>query len=123
MLIFVIMCMLPYHVFYLRSRLEVLKTLGHIIIAPFGPVKFKDFFLADILTSMVSTLRDVVLMIFLFISGQWYNLEHWSKYVDPKEDKEERDKLYSNWPTVKNILLAVAFLPLWFRLMQCFRRY
>jgi hypothetical protein len=53
----------------LRSRAELLKTLWHIVIAPFGPVKFKDFFLADILTSMVPTLRDAILTVFLFASG------------------------------------------------------
>jgi hypothetical protein len=85
-IIFIIMCMLPFHVFYLRSRLEVLKTLGHILISPFGPVKFKDFFLADIITSMVPTLRDLIMLTFFFASGQWYHLEEWSRFVDPKED-------------------------------------
>jgi len=85
-IIFIIMCMLPFHVFYLRSRLEVLKTLGHILISPFGPVKFKDFFLADIITSMVPTLRDFIMLTFFFASGQWYHLEEWSRFVDPKED-------------------------------------
>jgi hypothetical protein len=59
----------------LRSRAELLKTLWHIVIAPFGPVKFKDFFLADILTSMVPTLRDAILTVFLFASGQWYDIK------------------------------------------------
>jgi hypothetical protein len=117
------MCFLPVHVFYLRSRLELVKTLGHIVISPFGPVKFKDFFLADIITSMIPTLRDFIMLIFFFGSGQWYHLEEWAKYVDPKEDEVKRNELYLNWPTVKIMLLAIALLPFWFRLMQCFRRY
>jgi len=68
-IVFIVLCCLPFLVFYLRSRAELLKTLWHIVIAPFRPVKFKDFFLADILTSMVPTLRDAILTVFLFASG------------------------------------------------------
>lgn len=84
--------MLPFHVFYLRSRLELVKTLGHIVISPFGPVKFKDFFLADIITSMVPTLRDFFYLIFFFASGQWYHLERWAKYVNPNDPDHEKYK-------------------------------
>jgi hypothetical protein len=66
---FVAMCLLPIHVFYLKSRLELAKTLGHIIISPFGPVKFKDFFLADIITSMGIPLKDLIAIFWLFGSG------------------------------------------------------
>jgi hypothetical protein len=68
-IVFIILCFLPMHVFYMKSRLELLKTLGHIVIAPFGPVKFKDFFLADILTSMVPTIRDFITSLFFFFTG------------------------------------------------------
>ena len=88
--VFALLCGLPFHVFYLRSRLELAKTLGHIVIAPFGPVKFKDFFLADILTSMVATLRDAVLLVFLFASGQWYEIHTWAKYLNPMYAKEPK---------------------------------
>lgn len=71
---FVVMCLLPAHIFYLKSRKELARTLGHIIISPFGPVKFKDFFLADIITSMVIPLKDIVGMIWLFYSDQWDHL-------------------------------------------------
>jgi hypothetical protein len=63
------MCGLPFHVFYMKSRKELFKTLSHIVASPFGPVKFKDFFLADILTSMVPTFRDFVMTIFLVGTG------------------------------------------------------
>ena len=122
--VFVGLCCVPLHVFYLRSRAELLKTLGHIVIAPFGPVKFKDFFLADILTSTVPILRDAILMVFLFASGQWHDIKSWVKYLDPKNDHCERSKdMYMNWSSVEYLLLAVAFVPFWFRLMQCFRRF
>jgi hypothetical protein len=120
-LVLTLLCFLPFHYFYLRSRLELVKTLGHIVIAPFGPVKFKDFFLADIITSMVPTLRDAILLVFLFASGQWYDIKKWFWYLDPKYDNDKEKTLskemYMNWPSVENLLLAVAFIPFWFRLM------
>jgi hypothetical protein len=67
--IFVVLCCLPLHLFYLKTRLELFKTLMHILIAPFGPVKFKDFFLADILTSLTHSFKDFISTIFFFISG------------------------------------------------------
>jgi hypothetical protein len=67
--VFVILCFLPIHVFYLRTRKELLRTLMHIVISPFGPVKFKDFFLADIITSLNHTLRDFVTTVFFFASN------------------------------------------------------
>jgi hypothetical protein len=89
-IVFILLCCLPFHVFYLRSRLELLKTLWHILISPFGPVKFKDFFLADILTSMIYPLRDVILIGFFFGTGQWLLLEENAHYMDPtKSDKEK----------------------------------
>jgi hypothetical protein len=53
------MCILPFHVFYLRARIDLAITLWHILISPFGVVKFKDFFLADIITSFVVPLKDL----------------------------------------------------------------
>jgi hypothetical protein len=50
--IFVFLCFMPIHVFYLKSRKQLLKVLLHIFASPFGKVNFKHFFLADILTSM-----------------------------------------------------------------------
>jgi len=46
-------------------------------------VKFKDFFLADILTSMIYPLRDVILICFFFGTGQWLQLEDKARYMDP----------------------------------------
>ena len=44
---------------YKPFRFELLYCLYQNIIAPFGLVRFKEFFLGDILTSMVKPLIDV----------------------------------------------------------------
>lgn len=53
---FVALCLLPVHCFYLKGRVQLAKTLWNIIISPFGKVRFRHFFLADIITSMTGPL-------------------------------------------------------------------
>jgi len=80
--IFVIMCFLPIHINYLKSRIELGRTLLHIIASPFGKVKFKHFFLADILTSMTYTLKDMGSIVCFFVTGAWLNLKESAKDLD-----------------------------------------
>lgn len=39
-----------------------MKSLMHTFIAPFGKVRFRDFFLADVITSMGTPLADLGLI-------------------------------------------------------------
>lgn len=50
---FMIACIQPFHFCYKKGRVVLAQTIWHILISPFGQVKFKHFFLADIITSMV----------------------------------------------------------------------
>jgi EXS family len=45
------------------ARMEFLWTMLMIVISPFGTVRFRDFFVADILTSLSTTLNDSGIMI------------------------------------------------------------
>jgi len=54
--LFFSLCLMPVHCFYFRGRVELAKTLWHILISPFGKVRFRHFFLADIITSMTGPL-------------------------------------------------------------------
>jgi hypothetical protein len=67
--LFALLCLLPFHVFYLKSRKELIRVLFHILLSPFGTVKFKHFFLADIITSLGVTLKDFISIFFLFGTG------------------------------------------------------
>lgn len=51
--IFIFLFIMPFNVIYGYARKELFKTLAQIIISPFGLVKFRHFFLADLLTSFV----------------------------------------------------------------------
>ena len=51
--------------------------------SPFGQVKFKHFFLADIITSLGVSLKDFISIFFLFGTGQWLDLAEYAKTYDP----------------------------------------
>jgi hypothetical protein len=84
----------------LRARKELLVVLWHIVISPFGLVKFKHFFLADILTSFVVPLKDVGTMACFFASSVWLT----SKTADPK-----------SFPGLTYYFMIIPMLPFWFR--------
>ena len=56
---FIMICFMPCHYFYLRGRMQLAKTLWHIICSPFGKVRFRHFFLADIITSMTGPIQHL----------------------------------------------------------------
>lgn len=51
--IFAIICFQPFHCLFLRGRVALAQTLWNIVISPFGLVRFRHFFLADIITSLL----------------------------------------------------------------------
>jgi hypothetical protein len=61
----------PFHVLYKEFRYEMLYSLWLTVISPFGEVRFKDFFLGDVLTSMVKPLVDVAFIGCYFSSDAW----------------------------------------------------
>jgi hypothetical protein len=108
MTVFFAICVLPLHCFYSRARLEIAKTLGHIVISPFGEVRFRHFFLADVITSMVKPLQDIGYITCFFNSSDW-------------EDGTYPD--YDNCSYLWSYAHTISFFPYWFRFMQCFNKY
>jgi hypothetical protein len=71
-IIFLVICCQPvFGCFYRTARKELMKTLVEILKAPFGTVRFRDFFLADILTSMSVPLTDIGLTVAYFDKDNW----------------------------------------------------
>ena len=66
----------PTKMFYWVPRFEILKVMWEILIAPFGLVKFRHFFMADVITSAKLMLSDSCSMICFYSSGDF-------KSVDP----------------------------------------
>lgn len=61
----------PFNFLYRVARFEIIKVLGHIIISPFGLVKFRDFFLADVITSARLMLSDSTSMVCFYTSKEF----------------------------------------------------
>ena len=71
-LTFLITCIQPFFgCFYRTARTELLKVIIEIFKAPFGKVRFRDFFFADIITSMSVPLVDMALVFSYFKQGSW----------------------------------------------------
>lgn len=101
LLLFIIICVQPFHFLFRRGRLSLLLTVWNILISPFGQVRFRHFFLADIITSFTIPLKDLGFMGCFFFQGGW---------LDSTPPSLEL------CPNLENYLLAIVFLPCWFRL-------
>lgn len=64
-------------------------------------VRFRHFFLADVITSLVLPLKDVGYIGCFFIQGGW--LEHSKPTVE-------------DCPIIDTYMMIIGFLPYWFRL-------
>jgi len=104
------MCLLPCHIFYRQARIEIAKTLWNILISPFGKVRFRHFFMADVLTSMTHSLQDTAIIACYLKTGDFRT----SKNVDD---------LAAVCPALYDYKIIWGFLPYWFRFGQCLHRY
>lgn len=100
--------LMPFSILYSKGRFALLKTLGQVYISPFGPVRFRQYFLGELLVSTTSIMKDLGIAIFIFGTGKWKNSEYLdeSKYVG-----------LFYWKSV------VSCLPYWIRFWQCVVRY
>jgi hypothetical protein len=71
-------------------------------------VRFRDFFLADVITSIGHPLVDIGITISYFTAGHW----------------EERDKDVNKKTGFLNVwIIAFAYLPYWWRFWQCINKW
>ncbi len=104
--VFMILTIQPFNCLYKKFRMEFLYSLLQNLISPFGYVRFKDFFLGDIMTSMVKPLIDMYFIQCFITSGAW------------KDPMITDTCLPSN-----DAVLFVSYLPFHIRFFQCINRY
>ena len=107
---FLLICLLPLHVGYLQARIQVAKTLFNILISPFGKVRFRHFFLADVLTSMVSSLQNTAVIMCYFKTGDF-------------ETSTKVSDLLGACPVLYDYKILMGFIPYWFRFAQCLNKW
>jgi hypothetical protein len=71
LILVVFLCIIPWHCFYKTARLEMLSIFWQVIASPFYVVRFKQFLLADIITSFVNPLKDLGHVVCFFTTGLW----------------------------------------------------
>lgn len=98
--VFIVMCMQPcFKTFQAVGRFELFYSLYNIAIAPFGLVRFRDFFLADVITSMGHPLVDIGTTMAYFGGSHW----------------EKRDHKVAKVGFLNVYVIAFAYLPFWWR--------
>ncbi len=95
----------PVRVLYRLQRKEIVVVLGHIIIAPFGLVKFRHFFLADVITSAKLMFNDADAMVCFYSSGEFHSIR----------------PVTCTWQYNLNYFWNIV--PSWWRFWQCIHRY
>ena len=103
---FIVICISPFHCFYRRTRKHIVKSLWNILISPFGLVRFRHFFLADVLTSIITPLQ-MTGIIYCFYLGE---PQDWRVPQKPSHDK-------NTCRAANGYYIAMAFIPYWFRFM------
>ncbi len=112
LVLFLVLAMLnPFKLFYRDLRFEVLQTSFNTLISPFGPVRFKDFFLADIFTSLVKPFVDWYIIACFFSTDAW-------KHYEPVSEGEMAQCQPPN-----TVVAIISLMPFWFRFWQCINRW
>jgi len=91
----------------------LLYSLGNVFISPFGRLYFRDFYIADFITSMPTVLIDIAYSVCFFSSGQF--LARDTVGFTYSGNCNQYNTLYFG-----SIFL---FFPYWFRFAQCLNKY
>ena len=102
---FALIFLFPLDMLYYKVRKEILTTLYHIAISPFGKVEFRHFFVADVLTSMAKSFTDI------FRSFCYLSTNAWLLHKQPI--------CYGQnfW------FCVISALPYWWRFAQCLNKF
>lgn len=110
-LFLVIMLINPCDMAYKPFRYQFLQALWNTVVAPFAPVRFKDFFFGDILTSATKPFVDLVFI------AHYFNLQDPHPAYRNIEISEHACR-----PSAFAVLI-VSYLPFHFRFWQCIYKY
>ena len=97
-----------------RRRRHLWACLGRVVAAPARDVRFVDTYVADVLTSMVKVLQDLLWAACFFASGDFRTARKGGAFAPT----------WAATPFFRRRLVPAACLvPVWFRFAQCLRKY
>jgi hypothetical protein len=85
-------------------------TLGNIFMSPFGLVRFRHFFLTDVLTSITGTLKN-----FAVIAVYFGGMEQSFRTGHKMREEEVKQAAVA--------MVLIGFIPSWLRFGQCLHKY
>eukprot|EP01095_Lingulamoeba_sp_RSL-Kostka_P002199 TRINITY_DN13073_c0_g1_i1.p1 TRINITY_DN13073_c0_g1~~TRINITY_DN13073_c0_g1_i1.p1 ORF type:complete len:685 (+),score=169.74 TRINITY_DN13073_c0_g1_i1:122-2176(+) len=96
----------PFNFNFRKSRIKLLLTIFQVIITPFGRINFLEFFIGDVLTSLVKTIQDLT-----YSSCYYATLD----FIQVSSDRCDG---------FNSVLAPItSILPMAWRFMQCIKRY
>ncbi|MCO5610429.1 hypothetical protein L7F22_064666 [Adiantum nelumboides] len=104
-LLLILIC--PLDVCYRSSRVYFIKCIKRIAFAPLYKVFLADFFLADQLTSQITALRSLQFIMCYYFGGFF----------------QTHNTIACGSNEFRFLAYLISFLPYWWRLMQCLRRW
>jgi len=116
---FLIIGVLPIHIFHPSSRLSLLRAIWESVIAPFAPVTFWHVIVADYLTSLAKAFSDLQLTMCISNAILATPPNTNGRYVPSVELWEAHHERCAG--SVTNAVILA--LPFWWRLMQCLKVY
>mmetsp|Transcript_22017 Transcript_22017/g.45866 ORF Transcript_22017/g.45866 Transcript_22017/m.45866 type:complete len:920 (-) Transcript_22017:91-2850(-) len=99
-----------------KMRKGLWDTVGNVLTSPFRPATFYSTYIADWATSMIKILQDWAWTLVYLFSGDFMDKEH--HYL-----KHPNRHLQANFAYTHIAIPLICLLPIWYRLMQCLRRY
>jgi len=109
--VFLLFTFLPLNIWWRATRVGFLHTIFNIIISPFGRLQFRDFFVADYLTSCTKPLADMGYLACWL--GTFSFLE--TNTISGYETCTEYNTQYFS--------TILPIIPFWWRFAQCLNKY
>ncbi|XP_063369071.1 solute carrier family 53 member 1 [Cydia amplana] len=107
----------PLKMFRHEARFWFLRISGRILAAPFMPVLFADFWLADQWNSFVVAFLDFHYLVAFYVAGgDWFKVNDIASSATPLNAFES-----TKWFIITRALVSIV--PAWTRFAQCLRRY
>ena len=115
---FLVLYTIWHFIFPLKQRKPLWSAMARVCRAPLTSPSFFETYVADVFTSMVKILLDLLWTICFIISGDFLITETVDKNANDSRHEWQHSKWYKQY-----LVTIICLFPLYIRLMQCLRKY
>eukprot|EP01088_Endostelium_zonatum_P006764 TRINITY_DN18901_c0_g1_i1.p1 TRINITY_DN18901_c0_g1~~TRINITY_DN18901_c0_g1_i1.p1 ORF type:complete len:759 (-),score=134.31 TRINITY_DN18901_c0_g1_i1:49-2325(-) len=112
-ILFVVFLFFPFRIFHRSSRFRLISAVLNVMIAPFGKIGFFEWYIGDVITSLVRSVLDLEYSVCYYATGDFLH--------EGADDHGGWLPVCHSWN--KYLPQFFAFMPLFWRMMQCLRRF